>query len=110
MPRANRSVPARARHKKVIDAAKGFRGRRKNVYRIAKQAVMKAGHLSAAGLDVFEYEPDVHPGLLDMDKVTLAPHIGAATAQCHTAIGICAIENILAQFEGRELVSCVNPH
>ena len=43
MPRANRSVPARARHKKVIDAAKGFRGRRKNVYRIAKQAVMKAG-------------------------------------------------------------------
>ena len=43
MPRANRSVPARARHKKVIDAAKGYRGRRKNVYRIAKQAVMKAG-------------------------------------------------------------------
>ena len=43
MPRANRSVPARARHKKVINAAKGFRGRRKNVYRIAKQAVMKAG-------------------------------------------------------------------
>ena len=43
MPRANRSVPARARHKKVLDAAKGFRGRRKNVYRIAKQTVMKAG-------------------------------------------------------------------
>ena len=43
MPRANRSVPARARHKKVLKAAKGFRGRRKNVYRIAKQAVMKAG-------------------------------------------------------------------
>ena len=43
MPRANRSVPARARHKTVITAAKGYRGRRKNVYRIAKQAVMKAG-------------------------------------------------------------------
>ena len=71
---------------------------------------MKAGHLSGAGLDVFEHEPDMHPGLLELDNITLTPHIGAATAQCHTAIGICAIENILAQFEGRELASCVNPH
>ena len=47
MPRANRSVPARARHKKVLDAAKGYRGRRKNVYRIAKQAVMKAATKAA---------------------------------------------------------------
>jgi large subunit ribosomal protein L20 len=43
MPRVKRGVTARARHKKVIDQAKGYRGRRKNVYRIAKQAVMKAG-------------------------------------------------------------------
>ena len=43
MPRVKRGVIARARHKKVLDAAKGYRGRRKNVYRIAKQAVMKAG-------------------------------------------------------------------
>ena len=43
MPRVKRGVTARARHKKVIDQAKGYRGRRGNVYRIAKQAVMKAG-------------------------------------------------------------------
>ena len=43
MPRVKRGVTARARHKKVLDLAKGFRGRRKNVYRVAKQAVMKAG-------------------------------------------------------------------
>ena len=43
MPRVKRGVTARARHKKVIALAKGYRGRRKNVYRIAKQAVMKAG-------------------------------------------------------------------
>ena len=43
MPRVKRGVTARARHKKVISAAKGFRGRRNNVYRIAKQAVMRAG-------------------------------------------------------------------
>lgn len=43
MPRVKRGVTARARHKKVLALAKGYRGRRKNVYRIAKEAVMKAG-------------------------------------------------------------------
>jgi large subunit ribosomal protein L20 len=43
MSRVKRGVTARARHKKVLDQAKGYRGRRKNVYRIAKEAVMKAG-------------------------------------------------------------------
>ena len=43
MPRVKRGVTARVRHKKVLALAKGYRGRRGNVYRIAKQAVMKAG-------------------------------------------------------------------
>ena len=43
MSRVKRGVTARARHKKIIALAKGYRGRRKNVYRVAKQAVMKAG-------------------------------------------------------------------
>ena len=43
MARVKRGVQAHARHKKVIDLAKGYRGRRKNVYRVAKQAVIKAG-------------------------------------------------------------------
>ena len=43
MPRVKRGVTARAKHKKVLDAAKGYRGRRSNVYRVAKEAVMKAG-------------------------------------------------------------------
>ncbi len=43
MPRVKRGVTARARHKKVLALAKGFRGRRKNVFRIAKEAVMRAG-------------------------------------------------------------------
>jgi large subunit ribosomal protein L20 len=43
MPRVKRGTTARARHKKVLKQAKGFRGRRGNVYRVAKQAVMKAG-------------------------------------------------------------------
>ena len=43
MPRVKRGVTARARNQKVFALAKGYRGRRKNVYRVAKQAVMKAG-------------------------------------------------------------------
>jgi len=43
MPRVSRGVTAHARHKKVIDAAKGYSGRRKNVFRVATQAVTKAG-------------------------------------------------------------------
>ncbi|HEV8691667.1 MAG TPA: 50S ribosomal protein L20 [Ideonella sp.] len=43
MPRVKRGVTARAHHKKILALAKGYRGRRKNVFRIAKQAVMKAG-------------------------------------------------------------------
>ena len=43
MPRVKRGVTARARHKKVLDQAKGYRGRRKNVFKIAKEAVMRAG-------------------------------------------------------------------
>jgi large subunit ribosomal protein L20 len=43
MPRVKRGVTARARHKKVLALAKGYRGRRGNVFRIAKQAVMRAG-------------------------------------------------------------------
>jgi large subunit ribosomal protein L20 len=43
MPRIKRGVTAHARHKKVLALAKGYRGRRKNVYRVAKQAVTKAG-------------------------------------------------------------------
>jgi large subunit ribosomal protein L20 len=43
MPRVKRGVTAHARHKKVIEQAKGYRGRRKNVFRVAKQAVTKAG-------------------------------------------------------------------
>lgn len=43
MPRVKRGVTAHARHKKVIEQAKGYRGRRKNVFRVAEQAVTKAG-------------------------------------------------------------------
>ncbi len=49
MPRVSRGVTKHARHKKIIDAAKGYRGRRKNTFRIANQAVEKAGQYAYIG-------------------------------------------------------------
>ena len=48
MPRVKRGVTARARHKKVLAQAKGFRGRRNNVFRVANEAVMRAGNMPTA--------------------------------------------------------------
>ena len=53
MPRVKRGVTAKARHKKILTLSKGYRGRRSNVYRIAKEAVMKAmgvGELGSCGV------------------------------------------------------------
>lgn len=69
---------------------------------------MKNGHLFAAGLDVFEHEPAIHAELLTLSNVTLTPHIGSATSQCRGAMAACAIGNILAQMEGRTLLTLVN--
>ncbi len=46
MPRVKRGVTAHARHRKIIAQAKGYRGRRKNVFRVAKQAVIRAGQMA----------------------------------------------------------------
>jgi large subunit ribosomal protein L20 len=46
MPRVKRGVTAHARHKKILKQAKGYRGRRKNVFRVAKQAVIRAGQMA----------------------------------------------------------------
>ena len=54
---------------------------------------LNSGHLGGAGLDVFEYEPQVHPELLNNPHVTLTAHIGGATPECRMAIVKQAIDN-----------------
>jgi glyoxylate reductase len=59
------------------------------------------GWIAGAGLDVFEEEPKVHPGLLSLANVTLAPHIGSASGDTRIAMATLAIRNCLAVLEGK---------
>jgi len=64
---------------------------------------LKSGNLSAAGLDVYAEEPAVHPDLLDHPHTVLLPHLGSATIEARTAMGMQVIANLEAFFAGREL-------
>lgn len=63
---------------------------------------LRAGRIGGAGLDVFEEEPRVHPGLLEREDVVLLPHLGSATVETREAMGMRALANLVAHFEGRE--------
>jgi lactate dehydrogenase-like 2-hydroxyacid dehydrogenase len=58
------------------------------------------GEIAGAGLDVFENEPAVNPGLLQMENVVLLPHLGSATGETRKAMGMRVVENIEAFFNG----------
>ncbi|HFD13373.1 MAG TPA: D-glycerate dehydrogenase [Crenotrichaceae bacterium] len=58
--------------------------------------------IAGAGLDVFEGEPDVHPGLFDLDNVSLLPHLGSATEETRVAMGNRVIDNLQAFFNGEQ--------
>lgn len=64
---------------------------------------LKTGRLAAAGLDVFDGEPNLHPGYRTLDNTFLLPHLGSATIETRNAMGFCACENLEAFFEGRDL-------
>jgi len=62
---------------------------------------LERGDLAGAGLDVFEHEPEVHPGLLGRDDVVLIPHLGSATVETRMAMAILAARNVVAVLEGQ---------
>jgi lactate dehydrogenase-like 2-hydroxyacid dehydrogenase len=63
---------------------------------------LKSGKVSAAGLDVYNNEPAIHPGYLDLPNTFLMPHIGSATKETREAMGFRALDNLDAFFAGRE--------
>ena len=65
--------------------------------------------IAAAGLDVYEGEPAVHPGLLEVPNVVLAPHIGSATAATRLAMANLAADNLVGFFHGKGPLNPVNP-
>jgi lactate dehydrogenase-like 2-hydroxyacid dehydrogenase len=56
---------------------------------------LRSNTILSAGLDVFEHEPDVHPGLLDLDNAVLLPHVGSATIPTRNAMGQLVVDNLL---------------
>ena len=65
-------------------------------------AALKSGKLTAAGLDVYNNEPDIHPEYRQLPNVFLMPHIGSATKETRDAMGFRALDNLDAVFAGRE--------
>lgn len=63
---------------------------------------LEGGRLAGAGLDVYEREPEVHPGLLPLPNVVLLPHLGSATLKTRAAMAELAATNLAAVLEGRE--------
>lgn len=64
--------------------------------------------IAGAGLDVYEDEPRVHPGLLGREDVVLLPHLGSATVESRVAMGMRAIDNLVAHFAGEDAPDRVN--
>jgi gluconate 2-dehydrogenase len=69
---------------------------------------LKEKKIFAAGLDVFEGEPKVHPELLKLSNVVLAPHIASATEKTRRAMVDLAIENVIAALSGKKPPSLIN--
>jgi glyoxylate reductase len=77
-------------------------GRGKIVVEADLVRALKEGLIRGAGLDVFEHEPEVHPGLLEEDKAVLTPHIGSGTVEVRNKMSLMVAKNVIAFLEGRD--------
>ena len=78
---------------------------------VDEEALVQAlanGHLTSAGLDVFEEEPTVHPELVKMEQVVLLPHIASATWETRRKMATMALENVIQVLRGERPTNAVN--
>jgi len=79
---------------------------------VDEEALVRAleeGEIAGAGIDVYEHEPDVHPGLLQLcERVVLTPHLGSATRETRHAMAELAVDNVLAVLAGKTSITPVN--
>ncbi len=71
-------------------------------------AALKAGTIRAAGLDVFENEPKLNPGFLELDNVVLSPHVGSSTEATRRAMAMTAAKNLVAALTGAKPPNLLN--
>lgn len=69
---------------------------------------LRSGTIRGAGLDVYENEPDLAPGLAELDNAVLLPHVGSATIETRTRMAYMAAENLLAGLRGEKPPNCLN--
>ena len=72
-------------------------------------AALREGRLAGAGLDVFEGEPKLNPGFLDLDNVSLTPHIGSSSRATRMAMAMRAADNLVAALSGQRPPNLLNP-
>src|ERR1700689_335381 len=72
-------------------------------------AALMSGRVAAAGLDVFEGEPKLNPQYVSLKNTFLLPHIGSATIETRTAMGMLALDNVEAVLKGRSAPSLIQP-
>ncbi|BCW94268.1 MAG: D-glycerate dehydrogenase [Thermoanaerobaculum sp.] len=86
----------------LVNAARG-----EVVDEAALVEALTSGHLAGAGLDVYEHEPQVHPGLLRLSNVVLLPHLGSATRETREAMADLVVDNVRAVLAGKPPVTPV---
>lgn len=92
------ALAAMRRHAILVNIARGD-----VVEEAALIAALQAGQIAGAGLDVYEFEPQVPEALRVMENVTLLPHLGTAALEVREAMGMMAVDNLVAFAEGRVL-------
>ena len=70
---------------------------------------LRGGRILAAGLDVFEQEPEINPALFQLENAVITPHVGSATVEARLAMALLAAENLIAALEGRRPPTIINP-